>query len=268
MVTKVRISSLLVSEIAWNDLLNEYANFLFLKYHYSNSTVYNYNCHSLSKKTNKSYSFIKRTVSVAIKNGWCSIEKNNLLFLSKEKILNKKRVYYNSFTVDVKKIKSIKKMLQYVLIEIKHNQAMYVHKLRSKNLHLGKQKMTKADYRKAMSSKAKNYKGEHTSKFIISYMGIGKLFNRSSTTAQRYIKDLESAGAITKSNNKKLIKSNVSKLEFDLFKEYNRCKGAYALIKGNIYQILSNEYKLYRSCKRTNQKTTTLLPKVNNEKSK
>ena len=205
----MRVYYSILKDFACKGRLKQLAFYLTIKDR-TNSIIYNYNPHRLSKFTGLHHRTIKRYVNNLISMGYCELHKNNLTFKNQSRIIDKNDYL---FKIETGAYQHILNQLYYSLIKNNYNQQFYnAAKKYSKNRNL-----------------IKRLNGQIKSEIFISSRSIGKLLGVSFVKANSIINKLSKNNVIRSEVRIKFIKRMTHK-EFKLFIEYS--KGFY-LYKDN-----------------------------------
>lgn len=210
--------------------LKQLADFIFIKTLYKNSCIYNASQSNLSRKTGFSRTKITKLLKTFKKNGWVRYHHNNLIFAwDKSK--------YGVFaTINFITQQDILNQLQLFILRNKRSQCLYANKLR-KDLNPSGYISLK-DYKKAVKhDRERHYKGAICDDFVLSTKGAARLFNCSTSSANRILLNLEKQGLIFIKRVRRFVQF-CSKEMFEYFKRPKGAVGSYYWHNGKVYQSM------------------------------
>lgn len=208
--------------------MKELAFFLFIKYSYRNSCVFNFSVKSLAEKTGYSRTKVKRHTDIFLENGWCEFHGDNLIFNKYSKFIQYKHTTRFSCKLTVQDILD---QLYLYLLQNKKSQCDFAGKVRDDL----KNPKCLSDYKRARKNRHRvNIKSASSDNFSLSSIGASRLFCCSPTHAGKILRRLELRFLIKMKRTREVI----MKCCFDMAKE-NMRKGMF-WAKGYLIKVLPN----------------------------
>ena len=205
-----------------NGILKEYACFMKLKGLHANGRIYNYSAFKLANQSGLSRTLINTYIPFFLKHGWCRMEGDSLVFISKEKLRLKYEVkVFCGIAVDTSR--SINEIKDDLLFELaKEGGCRWEH-----------QKQLSLDQSKPKDLKA--YKRGKKSKEIIGEMG-DRYAVSLYTLSERLGVSISSVSRLLKTRVKEKF-NRVSCLGVGVM----YCDGYYNY-SGKVFKVIMNEY--------------------------
>lgn len=210
-----------------NNLLKEYADFLFLKYLYVNSCFFNYTQQSLSEKSGFSRTKIRRLMKIFSEQKWTRIHSTSLVFNNLNKGYRKYFAPCNN-----RDTKSIRTALQFEYLKSIERKCKFIAKK--------KRDLTKPDnlhsYKKALRYERKHgLPGAANPSFDISLKSLAKHFCTSLSSVANMIKEFKKKAILQTIKNTKVIFRGVTQKMFEAIQATNRYYCFYS--KGCVIEV-------------------------------
>jgi len=230
----INIPHKIINECNENGTLKQLAVFYFLKKLHTNSCIFKYTIHRLHKKSGISRTAIERYINIFIRNGWCTMHHDNLVF-GKHKGKKFARL-------DTKHtIKHILTQLQRIIFKTKENQIKFLIKKRTDFIN----PKTLKEYRAAIKyfGRSEKFSSEMSDKIRMSIFCIAEMYHCSISKASGIVKKLSNEGFLSVMKNKELLFSGVSPKFFKSIQ--NQLEGYCYYHKGNVVRLRCSTYGIF-----------------------